>query len=147
MLTEKRGFSGGLRWQHRSDGDEMAFLSPLGTQLGQLSSDAKGVTLTTSTQKVLRAQDAETLTRDNLGWSLPLKGLPDWVLGRPSVGAATILAWDEIGHITHLQQNGWDIHYENYQFNQGQDLPSKITLKSPKLDLKLIIENWLTDAD
>lgn len=147
VLTQAKGFSGTMRWHHHPDGDNIAFYSPLGTQLGELNADADGVTLTTGNQKTYRAEDAETLTQQTLGWSLPLAGLPDWVLGRPTKGAAEILAWDAAGHIAHMRQNGWDIEYPSYQENAGHQLPGKIMLKSPKLDLKLVVENWQTDGE
>lgn len=146
VLTESKGFSGSMRWHHSADSDNIAFYSPLGTQIGQLDADARGVTLTTSNQKTYRANDAESLTQQALGWSLPMTGLSDWVLGRPASGAAEILAWDEAGHIAHLRQNGWDIEYPGYQEISGLQLPAKVLLKSPKLDLKLVVENWQTDA-
>lgn len=147
VLTETKGFSGTMRWHHRIDGDDIAFYSPLGTQIGQLKADTDGVTLTTGNQKTYQADDAETLTQQTLGWSLPLGGLHDWVLGRPTDGDAEILAWDKAGHIAHLKQNGWDIEYPVYQEASGRQLPGRIILKSPKLDLKLVIENWQTDAE
>lgn len=143
VLTQTKGFSGSMRWHHRPDGDNIAFYSPLGTQLGELNADADGVTLTTS-QKSYRADDAETLTQQTLGWSLPLTGLPDWVLGKPTKGEAEILAWDEHGRIAHLRQHGWDIEYPAYREADGMQLPAKIVLKSTKLDLKLVVENWQT---
>lgn len=147
VLTETKGFSGTMRWHHHRDGDDIAFYSPLGTQLGQLSADADGVTLTTSNQKTYHADDAEALTQQTLGWSLPMAGLSDWILGRPESGAAEILAWDEAGRIAHLHQNGWDIEYPSYQEVGGLQLPGKILLKGPKLDLKLVVETWQTDAE
>jgi outer membrane lipoprotein LolB len=143
VLTETKGFSGSMRWHHRPDGDDIAFYSPLGTQLGQLNVHADGVTLTTSDQKIYQADDAEALTQQTLGWSLPMAGLHDWVLGRPGAGDYEILAWDDLGRVTRLQQNGWYIEYPVYQGG----LPSKVLLKSPKLDLKLVIESWQTDAE
>jgi outer membrane lipoprotein LolB len=69
------------------------------------------------------------------------------VLGRPARGKAEILAWDEAGRITHLRQSGWDIEYPGYQETAGLHLPAKVLLKSPRLDLKLVVENWQTDAE
>lgn len=146
VLTETKGFSGSMRWHHRPDGDDIAFYSPLGTQLGELEKNADGVTLTTS-QKTFHAEDAEALTQQTLGWSLPMSGLSDWVLGRPAKGDAEILAWDTAGHIARLRQNGWEIEYPAYQTTPGLQLPTKIVLKSRKLDLKLVVENWHTDAE
>jgi outer membrane lipoprotein LolB len=111
--------------------------------LGQLDVDADGVTLTTSDQKTYHAEDAEALTQQTLGWSLPMKGLHHWVLGRPADGEYKILAWDGLGRIVRLQQNGWTIEYPAY----SGELPSKVVLKSLKLDLKLVIEDWQTGED
>lgn len=147
VLTEKKGFSGLMRWYHNTEGDEIAFFSPLGSQLGQISATPDGVTLTTSDQKTYSAADAESLTRDTLGWSLPLTGLPDWALGRPSEGPADIQAWDAAGRITRMRQAGWDIEYAAYQGDQPGALPAKVTLKSRALDLKLVIEKWQTAAE
>lgn len=143
VLTQKKGFSGGMRWHHHAEGDEIGFYSPIGTQLGQISSNAEGVTLTTSDKKTYTAQDAESLTQQTLGWSLPMSGLPDWVLGRPSAGESEILAWDAAGNIQRMRQQGWDIEFPQYMEADGRQLPGKIVLKSPQLDLKLVIEQWI----
>jgi outer membrane lipoprotein LolB len=147
VLTEKKGFSGLMHWHHHEEGDDIDLYSPLGSQLGQINTDADGVTLITSDQKVHHATDAETLTEQTMGWSLPLSGLNDWVLGRPAAGAMEILAWDEAGHIAHLRQNGWDIEYPQYVEVNAIQLPAKIVLKSARIDLRLVVESWQTDAD
>ncbi len=147
VLTETKGFSGTMRWHHRPDGDDIAFYSPLGTQLGQINADADGVILTTANQKTYQADDAETLTQQTLGWSLPMVGLPDWVLGRPAAGDAEILAWDAAGRIARMRQQGWEIEYPAYRDAGSHQLPARVVLKSPKLDLKLVIESWQTDVE
>lgn len=147
VLTETKGFSGGMRWHHHSEGDDIDFYSPLGTQLGKLTRDEDGVTLTTSNQNTLHANDAEALTQQALGWSLPMDGLTDWMLGRPADGPSDVLAWDKEGNITRMKQQGWDIQYSNYTLFDGVALPDKITLKSKKLDLKLVVETWQTGTE
>lgn len=147
VLTEKKGFSGGMRWHHHDDGDEIGFYSPIGAQLGQISAGPAGVTLTTSDKKTYTAEDAESLTQQTLGWSLPMAGLPDWVLGRPAAGEAEILAWDAAGHVQRMRQHGWDIEYPQYVETAGRQLPGKIVLRSPQLDLKLVVEQWVGVQD
>ena len=147
ILTETKGFSGTMRWYHREEGDEIAFYSPVGSQLGQLHINEDKVVLTTGNHETFEARDAATLTQKTLGWSLPLEGLSDWVLGRPSAAdEAEILSWDEAGHIARMRQSGWDIEYPGYREADGCQLPAKIVMRSSKLDLKLVIENWQTDA-
>ena len=142
ILTQAKGFSGGVRWHHHVDGDDIGLYSPLGSQLGQITRDQTGVTLTNSSGNSLHANDAETLTQQALGWSLPLSGLADWMLGRPANDAVEVLAWDDNGNITRMQQQGWDIQYTAYKTYEGIPLPGKITLKNQKLDLKLVVEDW-----
>ena len=144
ILTEKKGFSGSIHWQHHVNGDDIQFFSPLGTQLGALSQGADGVTLTTSKQHSVHADDAETLTQQLLGWSLPMQGLPNWMLGRPNNMETATMAWDQDGKLTHLSEQGWDIEYPQYMTADGFMLPGKVVLKSEKLDLKLVIEQWQT---
>lgn len=143
VLTEKKGFSGGMRWHHHLEGDDIGFYSPLGTQLGQISASADEVTLTTSDRKTYTAENAEALMQQTLGWSLPMAGLKDWVLGRPGEGESQILSWDAAGHIEHMRQNGWDIQYSQYREAGGRQLPGKVVVKSAGLDLKLVIDEWI----
>lgn len=144
VQTERRGFSGSLHWKHTVDGDQFAMYSPLGAQVAEIQSDASGVTLTTNDHKTYTAQTAGELLQKIMGWSLPLDGLSDWVLGRPTKGAYETLAWDGQGRLTRLRQDGWEIEYPAYIDNDGTALPGKILLRSRELDLKLLVERWGT---
>ena len=146
VQTDGKGFSGSTLWQHTVLGDQIALFSPLGSQVASISTTPEGVTLTTSDGKTYHAQDAASLTQQNLGWSLPMKGLPDWVLGRPTNSVVELTQWDEAGNLVRLKQDGWDIEYAQYTTVKGYLLPGKVTLRSLKANLKLIIEQWhMTD--
>ena len=142
VQTEGHGFSGSTHWHHDTTTDDIGLFSPLGSQVATINTTASGVVLVTSEGKTYTANDAETLTQETLGWSLPMQGLPDWVLGRPAPRAIQQSQWDEAGRLTRLKQDGWDIEYGQYVDSSGYQLPSKITLRSPKLNLKLVIERW-----
>jgi outer membrane lipoprotein LolB len=146
VVTEKKGFSGRLQWHHNQEGDQISLYSPFGAKVGEISANASVVTLITSEQKTYIAHNAETLTYNVLGWSLPLAGLSDWVLGRPAAGDAEVQSWFAGGLIARMRQSGWDIEFLSYRKSDGLLLPGKITLKSPKLDLKLFVETWQTDS-
>ena len=142
VQTNPRGFSGGLHWQHAPASDAILLYSPLGGQVAQIDTAPAHVVLTTSDGKRYEAADAATLTQKTLGWSLPMHGLPDWVLGRPSGSTSVNAHWDDQGRLLTLQQDGWDIEYDQYVAVDGQQLPTRVSLKSPKVNLKLVIEQW-----
>lgn len=148
VVTQKQGFSGGIDWRHQQTHDNIEVYSPLGGKVADIvkktniDGSAGEVTLTTQDGHSMKAQDAETLTEMTLGWRLPLAGLSDWALGKPTKSKIDASTWNEQGHLTTLKQDGWDISYESYAENNGYFLPSKIVLKSEKVNLKLLVENW-----
>lgn len=142
IQTNPKGFSGSLIWHHASNQDEIALYSPLGSQVASILSTPVQITLLDSTGKSYQATDAETLTRDVLGWTLPLKGLSDWALGRPSASPIEHSAWNAQGQLTLLEQDGWKIEFDNYQQQGAYSLPGKVYLKSTQLNLKLLVERW-----
>lgn len=150
VVTQKQGFSGSIEWQHQANDnnqagtDNIGVYSPVGGKVANITKTASGVTLTDQKGRSIRAQDAESLTEMTLGFRLPLTGLSDWALGKPTTSKIEAATWDEKGQLLTLKQDGWDISYDNYADQNGVDLPNKIVLKSEKVNLKLLIENWVS---
>ena len=148
VVTAKQGFSGSIEWQHQANKDYQTSLdnidvySPVGGKLANISKNATGVTMTDQKGNSVKANDAESLTENTLGFRLPLSGLSDWVIGRPTASKIEASNWDAQGRLINLKQDGWDISYENYADSNGYMLPGKIALKSEKVNLKLITEKW-----
>lgn len=142
VQTNGKGFSGSLQWQHNRINDDISLYSPLGGQVASIKRTPEQVTLEDSSGKRFSAADAETLTQDILGWKLPLTGLADWSIGQPTSSAVQNSTWDEAGLLTHLDQDGWKIEYQNYEQQGAYMLPGKILLKSDQLNLKLLVEKW-----
>ena len=144
VQTDGRGVSGSMHWQHTDTGDDIALFSPMGSKMADVKTSDGNVTLTSNDGKTYQAADAETLTEQTLGWRLPVANLTDWVLGRPTPGDITLVSWDDTGKLTKLTQDGWEIQYQEYKEVNALFLPSKLTLRNPKLYLKLVIERWDT---
>lgn len=143
VMTNPKGFSGRVVWQHLPDNDKIDVFSPLGGKVANIVRTDEEVVLTNSKDEHISAPDTETLTEKTLGFKLPLSGLRYWALGRPSdTGLVEYVTWDENGRINALQQNGWDIEYQDYELNEGYYLPRKITLRTDTLVIKLIVEKW-----
>jgi outer membrane lipoprotein LolB len=142
VQADGNGFSGGLNWQHNNLNDDIYLYSPLGGQVASIRKTVDKVTLEDAKGNSVSAPDAETLTQTALGWRLPLGGLADWSLGRPASGDVQSITWNEQGYLTSLKQDDWDIEYQNYSDQNGHFLPTKILLKSKKVNLKLLVEQW-----
>jgi outer membrane lipoprotein LolB len=144
VVTNPRGFTGGIDWQHETTNDNIDIFSPVGGKVANIVKNPNGVTLITQNGRSIQAQDAESLTETTLGWRLPLSGLSDWALGKPTNSKIDTSTWDDQGRLITLKQDGWNIEYQNYAENNGYSLPGKIILKSEKANLKLLVENWLS---
>lgn len=144
VVTNPRGFTGGIDWQHQAAEDNIDVYSPVGGKVANIIKRPSGVTLTTQDGRSTTAKDAESLTETTLGWRLPLEGLSDWALGKPTTSKIDAATWNEQGQLTTLKQDGWDIEYQNYAENSGYFLPGKIVLKSEKVNLKLLVEKWVS---
>lgn len=144
VVSQKQGFSGGIEWQHHTTTDNIDVFSPVGSKVANIAKTSSQVILTDQKGHQTKANDAESLTETTMGFRLPLSGLSDWAIGRPTDSKIEASNWDTQGRLTMLKQDGWDIGFENYLENNGTFLPTKIVLKSEKVNLKLLVEKWLS---
>jgi outer membrane lipoprotein LolB len=137
--SSEQKFSGSLRWAHEAGRDELWFLTPLGNAVAHLVRNGEGVTLTTE-RETYRASDVEGLTRQVLGWRLPLTGLESWVRGIAVPGVPASVDRDDAGRIARVRQGEWEIAYLRY----GEDgLPYKLRVSGQGLEITLVIDDWL----
>ena len=141
VKMDDRGYTASLRWRHSATQDSIRLLSPVGSVVGQIEADANGATLTTGDRKVFHSKDAQALTREVLGWDLPLSGLRYWVTGR-SDPASPVQAQehDDKQRLKSLTQNDWRITYLDYFGDSA--LPARLSLAFDRLNLRLIIQHW-----
>lgn len=138
-----QGFSGSLRWSHDAARDDLLLLSPLGQGVARIVRDAGGVTLTAADDKVHRAPDAEELTRQWLGWRLPLHGLEHWILGLPAPESGSRAEPGANGRPQRLYQDGWIVDYDRYATVQGVELPGRVEAAwGDTLHIRLVIDRW-----
>jgi outer membrane lipoprotein LolB len=142
LQASGKGFSGQLQWQHDALLDDVILLSPLGNQVALIKKTPRQVTLTDAKGQTLSAENAEILTEKTLGWQLPLAGLADWSLGKPSQASMSTSTWDQLGRLTSLKQEGWLIEYQSYTNAAPYTLPNRLTLRRDQVYLKLIIDDW-----
>ena len=141
VKLEGRGYSARLRWRHVGDSDTLWIYSPVGSTIATLTADGELATLVTSKQETYQSTDVQSLTRQVLGWDLPLAGLKYWVLGRVDPGLAVeSIDRDERFRIQRLVQAGWDVDFAAYE--KDGTLPSSMILRFEGLRLRLLIDRW-----
>ena len=144
---EGRAFSSGVRWQHAAGREEVWLLTPLGQTVAHIASDASGATLTTTDQKQYKADSVEALTRQALGWELPLSRLTWWVRGEPVPGgSAAKVERDERSRPTLLEQDGWRIAFVHNPPGEQGGLPRRLDLASGAQEIRFLIDSWRTDG-
>jgi outer membrane lipoprotein LolB len=138
------GMSGLLRWLHAPEADELWFSSPVGGSVARLVRDRDGVELVRGNGPSRRAPSAEVLTREALGWDLPLAGLEYWILGRPAPGNGTerIERDPASGRLTRLVQDGWIIEYRRFLDTERGALPALVNLEYGSLQIRLAVDRW-----
>ncbi len=130
--------TGGVQWRHSDAADDLLITNPLGQGVARITRSGEQFELETSNGERHQAPDAESLTQQVLGWSLPLRGLPQWVLARPRAGEPAEIARGDDGRVKSLNQDGWQIDYEQY----AGDRPSRLNLAREDLRIRLVIESW-----
>ncbi|WP_153111733.1 lipoprotein insertase outer membrane protein LolB [Propionivibrio limicola] len=139
LRYEDKNFSGRLSWQHRGRSDALLLASPFGQGMAEIAASDSEARLLTSDGRSYVAADVETLTRDVLGYPLPLSQLTDWVRGKVIEGR---LERDSRGRPSRLRHEDWRIDYE-YAGEDPQALPSLIIAERlGAFELRLRIDEW-----
>jgi outer membrane lipoprotein LolB len=142
LKQDEKGSSGNIRWIKSGNNTEITLVSPLGQIVAQIDSGLGGVTLTLADQRKFWAEDGETLTQQVLGYTVPVRGLNDWVLGLPASGVAAEQVLRSDGLLERLRQSGWAIQYIDYTTTGGLELPRRIVLTRDDLEIRLVIDQW-----
>jgi len=146
LISKKENGTVTFHWAQDDDRYLMRFIAPLGQGTYALrGGEGNGVYLHTAKNKVLHADDAESLLRQYVGWYIPMSGFRYWVRGLPEPGVeVTDQQFDKQGRISEMQQAGWSISIKRYMDVAGVGLPSKIFMQNDHFKLKLIIQAWDT---
>ena len=140
LRHEDKNYSGRLSWRHEGENNTLLLASPFGQGLAEITTGASGARLTTSDGKSYEAADAETLTKQVLGYPLPLVQLTDWVRGRST--SAGVAELDGFGRPLRLRHEGWSINY-GYDGDDPQAPPNRIFAeRAGGLELRLRIDEW-----
>jgi len=140
LRHEDQNYSGHLSWQHLDANNTLLLSSPLRQGIAQITTDATGARLVTSDGRIYRSANIETLTREVLGFPLPLAQLVDWVRGW-SRGEG-IYEYDSKGRVKSLRHEAWTIRY-SYDNDDQEAPPGRVFAeKTGGFALRLRIDAW-----
>jgi len=142
LRTASDAETANLSWKQNDQDYTLYVFGPLGASAFKLVGNAQGVTLSNPEGQQFFARTPESLLASQAQWHVPVSHLYYWIRGLPAPGIAAKKEFDAYHHLTTLEQQGWKIHYLAYTSVGHVDLPNKIFLESPELQVKIIIHAW-----
>lgn len=141
IRNSKDAMTASLQWEQQPQRYKLSLLGPLGSGGMQLTGKPGFVQLKDSKGQLVTAPTPESLLAKQ-GWRVPVSNLFYWIRGLPVPNVPAEKQLDRYNHITQLAQQGWKIQYLRYSAVNKIDLPSKIFLDNPELNVKIIISQW-----
>ncbi|MCC6207197.1 MAG: outer membrane lipoprotein LolB [Gammaproteobacteria bacterium] len=133
-----------IHWSQRGDVYDIDFMSLFGQRVAQLEGGDGGVVLRLPDQNPQQAATAGELLAESFGWSAPVDSLRYWILGIPQPRYQAVTRLDDLGRLSRLEQQGWNVEYPQYTAVGGdpRDLPRKLMLEGEPLRIRLVIDSW-----
>jgi len=137
-----------IRWRQTSDSYLVRFMGPLGVGLFEVEGSDTEVEARFPNGRRASAASPESLLEQEIGWSVPLRGLRHWIVGAPAPGGtASNMEFDDHGRLAHLEQAGWTVVYERYGDLGDLALPERIRFRSETVDATIVIRRWKAESD
>lgn len=141
LRTPDESTSANLDWNQTPYYFRMLISGPFGGGRSVLEGREGRFSLTTGEGR-FEAETPEALMEEQLGWSLPVRAMPDWVRGLPGDHASFQLETDELGFPSHLSQDGWEIDYRDWAEVEELWLPRRVVMNYDDLRITLVVNQW-----
>lgn len=146
LRTSQDGTSANLDWSQHPHYYRMLLSGPFGSGRSTLEGREGRFSLTTAEGR-FEAETPEALMEEQLGWSLPVGSLQDWVRGLPGTGSDYRLEEDELGFPRRLEQDGWEIDYLDWTQAEALWLPRRLVMRYGDLRVTLVVTDWRPVVD
>lgn len=134
--------SAGVRWRQQSDDAVIDLSGPLGLGAAHIVQHGSSLSVTNAQGVVYSGPGADEQLAASLGFDPPLASLRYWVLGASDPSPVEAQVLDAQQRLTRLQQQGWQIDYEQYRLVQDQWLPRRVSITQGRYRLKLVVNSW-----
>ncbi|GHE22454.1 lipoprotein insertase outer membrane protein LolB [Halomonas urumqiensis] len=146
LRTPEDSTSANLDWSQHPHYYRLLISGPFGSGRSTLEGREGRFSLTTSEGR-FEAETPEALMQEQLGWSLPVSSLADWVRGLPGEHGDHTLEEDELGFPQRLEQDGWEIDYRDWTQAEGLWLPRRMVMNYDDVRVTLVITQWQPSVD
>jgi outer membrane lipoprotein LolB len=146
LRTAQDATSANLDWSQHPHYYRMLLSGPFGSGRSTLEGREGRFSLTTSEGR-FEAETPEALMEEQLGWSLPVGALADWVRGVPGTSSDYRLEEDELGFPQRLEQDGWEIEYRDWIQAADLWLPRRLVMTYGDLRVTLVVTDWRPVVD
>lgn len=141
LRTPEESTSANLDWSQYPHYFRMLISGPFGGGRTVLEGREGRFSLSNSEGR-FEAETPEALMQEQLGWSLPIRALPDWVRGLPNNESSYQLETDEFGFPLHLKQDGWEIDYRDWEQVDSLWLPRRLVMQYGEMRITLVVNRW-----
>lgn len=136
-------FNATFAWDASVSGFDIRLIGPLGLKTYRLVEDKQGARLYGDEE--IAGSSAEELLRDEMGVSIPLVSMQDWVVGLQ--GAAAEAERDNKGRLSQMlvtenNDNRWRVEFERYRQVDDLDLPRTILVSGDGVEIKVSVRKW-----
>jgi outer membrane lipoprotein LolB len=111
---KQESLSGKFTWRQTAANTDVTLISPTGQTVAVINVTPTSATLKRSGEPTRTASDLDSLTRQTLGWSLPVSGLRDWLQGY-AVAADGARFTASPASDTVVTRDGWKLDYVSWQ--------------------------------
>ncbi|HUP95306.1 MAG TPA: outer membrane lipoprotein LolB [Burkholderiales bacterium] len=142
LVTYSSGaLTANLRWEHSAAEDQIWLMTPTGQTLAYIVNSREGATLTRADQKQYRAASVEALTRQALGWALPLTLLQYWLKGEAAPGPVSGV--ERAGErVIALTQNDWRVTFTYHTEGDMSGKIRRLDLSDGPNEIRLVVDTW-----
>lgn len=137
--AKEESVAGRFVWTANRDDIELSLLDPLGQTVALIRSSAARSTITFRDGRRVDGATPEELTRETLGWTVPLRGLGAWLDGHADPASPSTTLDDG-----RLRQDAWTIRFQADDTAAAGAPPRRIDLAYPgppvAIEMRLVVD-------
>ncbi|MEV4783601.1 outer membrane lipoprotein LolB [Burkholderia sp. LMU1-1-1.1] len=111
---KQESLSGKFTWRQTAANTDVTLISPTGQTVAIINVTPTAATLKRSGEPTRTASDLDSLTRQTLGWTLPVSGLRDWLQGYAVAADGGRFSASPASD-TVVTRDGWKLDYVSWQ--------------------------------